>query len=113
MRHLLTTTCTVTSVTGWSTDAEGESTPTTSTVTTTCHLQPVRAGGGRDAETVAGDLDVRPRWQAWLPDGTTITAQDTITVSGTRYRVHGPPRRWVNPSRSISYLAVDLEEVTP
>lgn len=113
MRHLLTTTCTVGHITGWTTDAEGESTPTVTTTTTTCHLQPESASASRDAEAVAGDLDTRPRWQCWLPDGVTIAAQDTVTVNGTRYRVHGEPRRWVNPSRSISYIAARLEEVTP
>lgn len=109
MKHLLTTRCTIVHVTGWATDADGESSPTTSSTATACHMQPERT----DDEAVRGDLDVRPRWRCWLPDGVTVTSEDTITVAGTRYRVLGAPRRWANPSQSINYLACTVEEVTP
>lgn len=106
MRHLLTTACTITHVTGWTTDADGESTPTTATEATTCHMQPVRAQPG---EQVVGELEAVGRWTCWLPDGVTVAAADTLTVDGDRFRVVGSPRRWCNPSRSVAFMAVDLE----
>lgn len=77
---------------GTTTDAEGVPTTTTTTVATSGHVQPYRAGQG-DEEVLGAEEATRAR-TLWLPLDTAIGHRSTVLLRGDRYQVHGDPKDW-------------------
>ena len=96
---LLTRDCTITHRTaGVSVDAYGSEIPATATTSTVCELQQQQRTEANERGTVAEDV-----WLLVLPAGTTIGPDDTVTVDGDVFHVHGDPWPVRNPRTGATH----------
>jgi hypothetical protein len=98
---LLNRACTITHrSTGATVDAYGSEIPATAATATVCELQQQQRTESNERGTVAEDV-----WLLVLPAGTTIAADDTVTVDGDVFQVHGDPWPVRNPrTQTIHHL---------
>lgn len=113
VQHLLTTPCTITTVTNnGDPDEYGDATESTTSTRTTCWV--TRRGNLSDGGESVGVTD----WQVdtldlYLPPGTAITGADRVTVNGTTYEVVGPPHEHFNPlSQTYDFVSAVIRRVT-
>lgn len=96
---LLTRTCTITHDTaGVTVDAYGSEIPATATTDTVCELQQQQRTETNERGTVIEDV-----WLLVLPADTTVSAEDTVTVDGEDYYVHGDPWTVRNPRTEAAH----------
>lgn len=107
--RLLTTPCTIHNVTGNTTDAEGNTTPTYSDHPTRCHRQPVRHGVG-EGEDVSGATVGERRWRIWLPADVPITVDSIVTVAGVACAVWGDPETRTSPDGRHKHTAAIIRQ---
>ena len=104
---LLTLACTITHRTASTDDSYGDETTTTSTVSTVCELQQKQRSETTDPGTIADSS-----WLLILPAGTTLSAGDTVTISGDDYEVHGEPWAARNPrTATASHVEATVRKV--
>lgn len=96
---LLNRSCTITHrTTGVTVDAYGNEIPATATADTVCELQQQQRTETNERGTVIEDV-----WLLVLPADTTISAEDTVTIDGEAFHVHGDPWTVRNPRTQTTH----------
>lgn len=97
-RHMVTVPHTITAtVTPQTEDAFGNRTPGTPISVSGCVAWP-----GLSTETTPGGDTVTTDLNLLMPDGTSVTATDRVTVDGVVYEVVGQPAVWLSPLTGFS-----------
>lgn len=115
--RFFTTACTIktpsTAGGGSSVDAEGVPTVATSSASAMCHVQPYQVGGQDRGESSLGREEARRARRAWLPTGTAISFDSTVTIGTDVYDVAGDPGNWQVGSSADHVATILIRQLTP
>jgi hypothetical protein len=94
--HLMNIPCTILTVAESTADIYGDPTTATTSTSTVCWID--RRGNTGESAEVNGPAN----WQTetldlYMPAGTTVTADDRVTVNGATYEVLGAPHEHLHP----------------
>ena len=92
-----TSTVTVTTPTGSTVSTEGHATPTVSTATVRCAIQPAPIASTEDESNI--ELATSSLLM-WCAPTETLEHTSTVTIDGVDHAVVGRPRRWAVGSRN-------------
>lgn len=89
--RLLTTPCQIVTVVAGSLDEYGDATRTSSTASTTCHLQ-------QDQSSEQGGVIEQSRWRVYLPASVSLSGADHLVINGDSYNLTGDPWPVIRPT---------------
>lgn len=110
--RLLNLPCTIHTVSESTVDEYGDPTLSTSDSDAVCWIDR-RGNIGDGAEKVGSENWQTDTLDLYLPAGTVITGNDSITVNSSRYEVVGPPHEHLHPRTGAGvYVSAVIRRVT-
>ena len=100
--RLLTTPCTIVTVSDGTADVYGDATEDTETTSTYCHYRQLRS------DEPEGAAVEQSQWRVYLPADTSLTGADRILIGSDSYTLTGDPYPVIRPTTGL----VDHVEAT-
>lgn len=100
--RLLTTPCTIVTISAGTADVYGDATEGTATTSTVCHYRQLKA------DELQGAAVEQTQWRVYLPAATTLSGADRVIIAGNTYTLSGDPYPVIRPTTGL----VDHVEAT-